>query len=167
MNGYDSSMGANSNPAARAFGAALGCGALGMTSYYMPINKNTFVEEAFDVLKKETQSKIDVLTLSGDEIANNKLTNKNKIFLNEMGVMETLDAVKDKCKELREGITDSFKVKELKGDFDRNFEMYKKSASSRDNTVSQAMKNIKLSRLGWGAAIGAVVGIAFSLMKNN
>lgn len=163
MNGYDASMTSRPNPGARALGAALGCGVVGMAAYYIPVDKNTFVDEAFSVLKKDTQLKTDRLTLCADEIAANKLTNKNKMFLNDLRVAETLDAVKAKCSELREGVSDSFKVKNIKEEFDRNFQLYKKSAAARDNTVSKAMSNIKWSRFGWGAAIGAVIGLALSL----
>lgn len=165
MNGYSTSVGAPSNSVAGTFGAALGCGVLGMGAYYIPIRKNDFVDEAFNVAKKETKATMDVLTLSANEIAENRLSNQNKIFLNQINVLETVDAVKDKCKELHESITDSIKVKSLKSQFDQNFEMYKKSAASMDNTASKAMENLKRTRLGWGAGIGAAIGIALSLIS--
>lgn len=150
-------------------GATLLGGALGMTCYYLPVTKSGFVNEAFNVTKKLAEKDIFDLTSAAEEISKNKVSNESKILLHRLGVAESVDAIKDKCKTIRENITDPVKVKAMKKDFSDNFKRYKKDASLMDTVTAKAMSNIKWNGFKWGMGLGAVLGGALSLLttKNN
>lgn len=145
-------------------GATLLGGIVGMTCYYLPVAKDTFVNEAFKVTKKNAENDIKAMKEAADEIAKNKLSNESKILLHRLGVAETIEAIKDKCKALKDGVTDTVTVKALKKDFADNFKKYKKDASLMDTVTSKAMSNIKWNGFKWGMGIGAVLGTALSLV---
>ena len=165
---YDAAM--NPIPAqrpsekSRRIGATLMGGMLGMTCYYLPISKDTFVNSAFSVVRKNAEKDIKTLTLAAEEISKNRLSEENRIILKEMGVDETQAAISAKCKELKESITDPDTVKNLKKSFAENFKKYKKDASLMDAVTSKAMSNIKWNGFKWGMGIGAVLGAALSLI---
>ncbi len=148
----------------RRVGATLMGGMLGMTCYYLPISKDTFVNSAFRVTRKNAEKDIKTLTLAAEEISKNKLSEENRIILKEMSVAENLSAISEKCKELKESITDPDTVKNLKKSFADNFKKYKKDASLMDSVTSKAMSNIKWNGFKWGMGIGAVLGAALSLI---
>jgi len=145
-------------------GATLLGGALGMSCYYLPITKSGFVNEAYNVTKKQAESNIKNLNLAAEEMTKKSLSNESKIFLHNLGVAETFDAIKAKCKSIRESITDPATVKAMKKDFSDNFKKYKKDASLMDTVCAKAMSNIKWNGFKWGMGIGAVLGGALSLL---
>ena len=101
---------ASVSPRSKRIGATVLGGLLGMTCYYLPVNKDLFVGTAFSVARKNAEKNIKALEIAADEISKNKLTNENKIFLTQMGVSENLQSIAQKCKELKESITDKDKV---------------------------------------------------------
>lgn len=169
MNNYDASMnygGAYPAPTSKSkkAGAALMGGLLGMTCYYLPISKDVFVNEAFRVTKNNAEKDMKALEQAAGEISKNNVSGESKILLKRLGVSETIDAIADKCKTLRASITDPATVKAMKADFDSNFKSYKKQASLMDTNTAKAMSNIKWNGFKWGAAVGAVLGLALSLV---
>ena len=145
-------------------GATLLGGAAGMTCYYLPVTKAGFINESYRVTKRIAEKNIEGLTTAANEISKKKLTNESKILLHQLGVAETIDAIKDKCKNLKESITDPATVKAMKKDFSDNFKKYKKDASLMDTVTAKAMSNIKWNGFKWGMGIGAVLGGALSLL---
>lgn len=169
MNNYDASMnygGAYPAPTSKSkkAGAALLGGLVGMTCYYLPVGKDVFVNEAFRVTKNCTEKDIKGLEEAAAEISKDKLSSEGKLLLRRLGVSETVDAVADKCKTLKESLANPTNVKNMKADFDKNFKSYKKQASLMDTNTAKAMSNIKWNGFKWGAAIGAVLGLALSLV---
>lgn len=163
LNYYNSS---NSKPSdkSKMLGAALLGGLLGTTCYYLPVSKDTFVNVAYGVKKNNVENDIKALTQAADEISKNKITNESKILLNRLGLNELIDEISNKCRELKEGITDADTVKSMKKDFADNFKKYKKDASLMDTVTSKAMSTIKWNGFKWGMGIGAVLGLALSLV---
>ena len=165
---YDASINYLQRPTvsekSKRIGATLLGGIAGMTCYYLPISKDTFVNEAYRVTKKNAENDIKALNLAADELSKNKLSNETKILLHRMGIAENIDAIKDKCKNLRESVTDAAAVKTMKKDFADNFKKYKKDASLMDTVTAKAMSNIKWNGFKWGMGIGAVLGGALSLI---
>ena len=72
-------------------GAVLGM--VGMNAYFLPVTKDRFVRNAFDITRELTEDKIDLLNESAIQIANKKLRPENKIFLSQLGVSENIDAI--------------------------------------------------------------------------
>ena len=164
---YDASMNYGTSPVStrsKRIGATLLGGMLGMTCYYLPISKDTFVNTAFSVTRKNAENDIKILTQAAEEIHKKKLSDENKIFIRRLGVAETLDDIGQKCKDLRESVTDPTTVKALKKDFADNFTKYKKDASLMDTVAAKAMSNIKWNGFKWGMGIGAALGAAISLI---
>ena len=145
-------------------GATLLGGATGMLCYYLPVTKAGFINESYRVTKRIDEKDIADLTKAANEITKNKLSNESKIVLHQLGVSESIDAIKDKCKNLKESITDPTTVKAMKKDFSDNFKKYKKDASLMDTVTAKAMSNIKWNGFKWGMGIGAVLGGALSLL---
>ena len=133
-------------------GAVLGM--VGMNAYFLPVTKDRFVRNAFDITRELTEDKIDLLNESAIQIANKKLRPENKIFLSQLGVSENIDAINDKCLELKKSITDSDIVKNMKKSFEDNFKTFKKSEASMDIVASKAFSKIRLTNFTWGTVIG-------------
>ena len=145
-------------------GATLLGGMLGMACYYLPVSKDTFVNEAFRVTKRNAEKDIQALSTAAEEFSKHKLTNESKILLHRLNVTESFEAIKEKCKALTESVTDSDRVKALKKDFADNFKRYKKDASLMDSVTAKAMSNIKWNGFKWGMGIGAALGAALSML---
>ncbi len=152
------------SPKSKRVGSTILGGLLGMTCYYLPVNKDVFVNTAFRVTKRNAEKDIKTLQTIADEISKDKLSNESKIFLNGMGVNETISSIADKCRELKESITDKNKVTILKKEFADNFKKYKKDESLMDTVTSKAMGTIKWNGFKWGMGIGALLGAALSLL---
>lgn len=144
----------------KAIGAGTALGVIGMSAYHLPVTKNRFVRTAYNVQKGLTEDIIERLNDSADEVAKNKVTPETKVFLNEHGVAETLDAISNKCIELKKSITDKNAVKTLKEYFANNFKDFKKSEELADVISSKALSRIRWTNLGWGAFIGFILGNA-------
>ena len=152
------------SPRSKRIGATVLGGLIGMTCYYLPVNKDLFVGTAFNVARKNTEKNIKALEIAADEISKNKLTNENKIFLAQIGVSENLQAIAQKCRELKESITDKDKVIALKKDYAANFKQYVKDESLMDTVTSKAMSTLRWNGFKWGMAIGGLLGAALSLL---
>ena len=151
-------------PRSKKAGAALLGGIAGMTCYYLPISKDTFVNVAFSAKQKSVDDDINGLKQAADEISKNKVTNESRILLNRLGIGENLQEISDKCKALKEQNTDTDTVKSIKKEFADNFKSYKKDASKMDSIAAKAMSTIKWNGFKWGMGIGAVLGLALSLV---
>ena len=148
------------NNNSKSIGAGTALGIIGMSAYHLPINKNRFVRTAYNVQKNLTEDIIERLNDSADEVAKNKVTPETKVFLSEHGVAETLDAISDKCRDLKKSITDKNAVKTMKEYFSNKFKNFKKSEELADIVSSKALSRIRWTNLGWGAVIGFILGNA-------
>lgn len=147
-----------SNNKAKAVGAGAVLGLVGMNAYFLPVTKDRFVRTAFNMVRENTEDTIERLNESAVQIVNKKIRPENKMFLSQLGVTETIDAINAKCVELKKSVTDADAVKLLKKGFEDNFKNFKKSEALMDNVVSDAFRRIRWTNFTWGAAIGFVLG---------
>ena len=88
------------NRKSMAMGAGLGV--VGMSAYYLPITKNRFVRNAFDVTKGIAEDKLEILNDSALELTKRgELSGDRAVFLRELGVAEDLDSISRKCSEIK------------------------------------------------------------------
>ncbi len=147
----------NSNRS-KAIGAGAVLGMVGMNAYFLPVTKDKFVRTAFNIIKEDTQDKLDILNESAEQIANKNLKQKNKLFLAQLGLDENIDSINAKCIELKKSITDTLSVKNTKQFFEDNFKTFKKSEASMDDVASRAFSRIKWTNFTWGTVIGFILG---------
>lgn len=147
----------NSNKS-KAIGAGAVLGMVGMNAYFLPVKKDRFVRTAFNIVKEETQDKLDMLEDSAIQITNKNLKPKNKLFLSQLGLDENIDVINAKCIELKNYITDKMSVKDIKQFFEDNFKTFKKSEASMDDVASRAFSRIKWTNFTWGTVIGFILG---------
>lgn len=157
------SMNVNNNKANLGMGATLGV--VGMSAYYLPVTKNRFIRTAYDIRKEMSEDKIELLNKSAEEISKKKLSAESKIFLKDIGVNENVDDIANKCAELKKTFTDDNLVKTMKKYYADNFKNFKKSEALMDTVSSKAFSRIKWRNLGWGAAIGFILGSVASSVK--
>ena len=72
-----------------------------MSAYYLPVRKDRFVRNAYDIMKEQSEEKI----LKLNEVALNlsdggRLKPEQRLFLSQEGVTETFDAVNTKDEKL-------------------------------------------------------------------
>ena len=60
-------------------GATLGV--VGMNAYFLPVTKDRFVRNAYNIHKEIAEDKIELLNKSAEELSKNKLSSESKIFL--------------------------------------------------------------------------------------
>ncbi len=157
------------NPAAerkRKIGATLAGGLIGMNAYYLPVNKDIFVQRAFDITKEQTQAQIATLAKIAKEVDKKSITTESKMILQEMGLPEDVNAIAQKCIELDNNITDTYSVKNLKDKFKKNYDTFRKQPSLMDKTSNEAFRAVKKTKFKWGAGIGATIGLALSLLTS-
>ncbi|MCM1010323.1 MAG: hypothetical protein NC390_05555 [Fusobacterium sp.] len=150
----------------RAIGMTMTGGLIGMTAYYTPVKKDSFVQQAFDVTKKDADEKIVALRGIAQEVEQNNLSTQSKMVLQDMGLAEDVVEITNKCSEIDKKVTDSVSVKALKDDFSRNFDSYKKNSALMDNTCAEAFRAIKRSKFAWGVGVGSAIGLALSLLAS-
>lgn len=150
----------------RKLGATIAGGMLGMNAYYIPISKDSFVNRAFDITKKEADEQIATLKSIAEEVAKGEVSTESKMILQDMGVAENVSAITNKCTALDKSVSDPSAVKALKQNFSRNFANYKKNAALMDNTCAKAFKAVKQNKFKWGVGIGAGIGLALGLMSS-
>lgn len=150
-----------------AVGMTMAGGLIGMTAYYLPVQKGSFVQQAFDITKKEAEEEIVTLKNIAEEVTQNKVTTQSKMILQDMGLTEDVVQITNKCSEIDKKVTDSVSVKSIKDDFSRNFEAYKKNSALMDNTCAEAFKAVKKNKFTWGLGIGAAIGLALSLLASS
>jgi hypothetical protein len=152
---------------AKAMAYGVGLGTIGMAAYHIPPTKNRYIEEAFNVVRKEALDNIDGLNESALALTkNNRLSSEQKVFLSRLGVNETLVDIDTKVKSLKDSITDTVTIKNLKQNFAATFDACKKNVVERDDISMRAFRNIKLKNLAWGASIGAITGYVIGMMKS-
>lgn len=152
------------NRKSMAMGAGLGV--VGMSAYYLPITKNRFVRNAFDVTKGIAEDKLEILNDSALELTKRgQLSGDKAIFLRELGVAEDLDSISRKCSEIKNTITDSDSVKNMKKTFADSFKDMKKNESLIDNISAKAFSKIRWTNFCWGAGIGFVFGNVLGATK--
>lgn len=157
------------NPAAakkRKIGAMMAGALIGMNAYYLPVNKDLFVQRAIDIAKEKTNAQIAVLAKIAKEVDNKSVTTESKMILQEMGLSQDVKAITQKCIELDKKINDKTSVKNLKDDFVKNFDTFKKNPSLMDNTSNEAFRGVKRTKFKWGAGIGAAIGLALGLLTS-
>ena len=137
-------------------GATLGV--VGMNAYFLPVTKDRYVRNAYNIHKEIAEDKIELLNKSAEELSKNKLSSESKIFLKDISVAENIDDIANKCAELKKSFTDDGLVKTLKTSYANNFKNLKSSEALRDTISSKAFSRIKWTNLGWGAAIGFILG---------
>lgn len=153
--------GINGQDRSKSMGTGALLGMAGMSAYYLPVTKGRFVRTAFNLVKEDVEDKVELLNKAAVEITEKKLKPENKLFLSQLGIADTVDAINAKCIELTKSITDKDAVKAMKKEFDDNFKTFKKSEALMDNISSQAFSKIRWSNFGWGAVIGFVLGSVF------
>lgn len=148
---------------AKAIGAGSVLGLVGMTAYYLPITKDRFVRNSYDIVKIKTKSDIEQLNEAGIALSKRNLTSEQKLFLSQMEVSEDLDSINTKVSDLKKILTDNDTVKDLKQGFLDNFKNFKKSEALMDPISTKALQKIRWTNFGWGAFIGFVLGSVMSL----
>ena len=151
---------------AKTMAYGVGLGTIGMAAYHIPPKKNRYIEEAFNVVRNEALDNIDGLNESALALTkNNRLSAEQKVFLSRLGVNETLADIDAKVRALKDSITDTDTIKNLKQGFADTFDACKKNVVERDDISRKAFRNIKLKNLAWGAGIGMVTGVVLGVMK--
>ena len=147
----------------QAIGAGSVLGLVGMSAYYLPITKNRFVRNSYDVVKQRAKSDIEQLDEIAIALNNKNLKSEQKIFLSQMRIGETLDEINGKVIELKKLFTDNDVVKTLKQGFLDNYQSFKTSEALLDPVSTKALQKIRWTNFGWGTFIGFVLGSVLSL----
>lgn len=147
----------------KAIGAGAVLGMAGMTAYYLPITKDRFVRNSYDIVTSKTKSDIEMLDEAALALSNKNLKNEHKLFLSQLGVDETIEAINTKVAELKKSLTDSDTVKNLKEGFLENFQNFKKSEALADPITTKALQKIRWTNFAWGTVIGFILGSVISL----
>lgn len=142
----------------KSIGAGACLGLIGMNAYFLPVTKDRFVRTAFNIVKEDTEDKLEFFKNSAIQVMDKKVKPENKLFLLQQGVAEDVEAINAKCVELKKSITDKDIVSVLKKGLEDNFKSFKKSEALMDNVASDAFKRIRWSNFTWGAAIGFIFG---------
>ena len=150
----------------KAISSGVGLGTVGMLAYHLPVTKGRYVSEAFNVVKNEALDNIAGL----DEVAleltkRNRTTPEQKVFLSRLGVAEDVVDIDNKVRALKESITDTDTIKNLKQSFADAFDVCKKNVVERDAISMKAFKNIRWTNLAWGAGIGLVTGYVLGIIN--
>ncbi len=151
-------MSMNVNNAKSNLGMGATLGVVGMSAYYLPVTKDRFIRNAYDIRKEMAEDKIELLNKSAEELSKKKLSSESKIFLKDIGVAENIDDIANKCAELKKSFTDDGLVKTMKTYYADNFKNFKKSEALMDTVTSKAFSRIRWTNFGWGAAIGFILG---------
>ena len=150
----------------KAMAYGLGLGTAGMLAYHLPISKCRYVNTAFNVVRNEALDNIEGLNDTAlSLVKNNRVTPEQKIFLARLGVPENLGDIDTKVKALKDSITDTATIKNLKEGFANAFETCKKNVVERDAISMKAFKKIRWTNLAWGAGIGVVLGFVMGMIK--
>ncbi len=152
---------------AHAIGAGAVFGLAGMTAYYLPITRDRFVRNSYDIVRSKSKSDIEKLDEVALAITNKKLKAEHKLFLAQMGVEENVDSINSKIGELKKSLTDPDIVKNLKEKFLENFKNFKKSEALADPISTKALQKIRWTNFTWGAAIGFIIGSVISMRADD
>ena len=146
-------------------GLAIAGGLLGMTAYYLPVSKDSFVNKAFEMKRNENFDDIRRLRDIAEEVEKEKLSTESKMILEQMGLTEDISAITRKCDALEKEVTDVASVKTIKDYFIDSFESCKKNTRLMDAQSADAYKAVKRSKFWWGVGIGSGIGLALGLIN--
>lgn len=146
-----------------AIGSGVLLGLAGMSAYYLPVTKDRFVRNSYDVVKNKAKTNIELLDEAALAISGKKLNNEQKLFLSQLGVSEDVVSINSKVAELKKTLTDGDTVKQLKQKFLENFKDFKKSEALVDPVSIKALQKIRWANFAWGAVIGFVLGNVIGL----
>ncbi|MDR1327942.1 MAG: hypothetical protein LBJ74_06005, partial [Heliobacteriaceae bacterium] len=135
----------------------LGCLA-GMTAYFIPVNKDVFVNRAFEESKKEVQTDISQLKKAEQELRKGSLSRESEGYLAKRNVNGAVNDVVNELRTQEDRITMPDSVKSIKEELANNFNNLKKEARLRSNPESKAFQAIKWNNFAWGVGICAAVG---------
>lgn len=152
---------------AHAIGTGAVLGLVGMSAYHLPITKNRFVRNSYDIVKDNAKNDIEMLDEAALAISGNNLKNEHKLFLKQMGVSESVDSINSKVVELKKTLTDPDTVKQMKEGFLENFKNFKKSEALVDPISIKALQKIRWTNFTWGAVIGFVLGNVISMRMDD
>lgn len=141
-------------------------GLIGMNAYYMPIKKDVFVQRGFDMVRDTAKEDIERLTAIAQEVAKNKLSTESRLYLQNLGISEDINAISAYCKALEDSVTDSLAVKNIKDGFIDSFDTHGKNTHLMDSLSSDAYRAVRRNKFKWGVGIGAGIGLALGLITS-
>lgn len=150
----------------RVLGMAVAGGLIGMNAYYLPVNKDVFVQRAFDMTRNDAFDDISRLRDIAIEVDKEDVSTESKMILQQMGVAEDRGAIANKCIELENKVTDKGSVKALKDSFATAFDNFKKNTHKMDALCSDAYREVRRNKFRWGVGIGAGIGLALGWMSS-
>lgn len=141
-------------------------GLIGMNAYYMPVKKDVFVQTGFDLAREKANFEIDKLKKIAQEVAKRKVSTESRIFLQNMGLTEDVNAISAQCSAIKDNVTNSASVKAIKDGFINSFDTHGKKTHLMDAVSSDAYNAVRFSHFKWGIGIGAAVGLALGLISS-
>ena len=150
----------------RIVGMTLAGGLIGMTGYYIPVQKDVFVQRAFDMTRNDAYDDISRLRDIAVEVDNGEVSTESKMILQQMGVAEDRTAIANKCIELENKVTDKTSVKTLKDGFASAFDNAKKKTHKMNALCSDAYREVRRNKFRWGVGIGSDIGLALGLLSS-
>lgn len=141
-------------------------GLIGMNAYYMPVKKDVFVQRGFDMARDKANERIERLTKIAKEVSKNNVSTESRLYLQNLGVAEDVDAISAACSALENDITDSTAVKNIKDKFIDSFDTHGKNTHLMDDLSSDAYRAVRRNKFKWGVGIGAGIGLAIGLITS-
>ncbi len=141
-------------------------GLVGMNAYYMPVQKDVFVQRGFDMVRDKADEQIERLTKIAREVAKNKVTTESRLYLQNLGVAEDVDAISRECTAIEESVSDSASVKNIKDSLIDSFDKHGKKTYLMDDLSSDAYRAVRRNKFKWGLGIGAGIGLALGLISS-
>ena len=169
INQYPTPYYSPSSPTSRKrkiIGATLVGGLIGMNAYYIPVDKDIFVQRAFEMKRDENYRQIETLKNIAQEVEKNKVSTESKMILQEMNLFEDVTDITNKCMQLENEISETNSVKNIKDRFIDSFDRCKKHMSIMDSPASDAYKAVRKNKFYWGIGIGSAIGLALGLMTS-
>ena len=135
----------------------------GMSAYYLPVRKDSFVRNDYEIIKNNSEEKILKFNEAAMNISSgNRLKAEQRLFLSQEGIAETVADINAKVNDLRKIIIDNNHIKTVKEDLANNFANFKKSEALRDAVASKSFQKIRWTNFAWGAGIGFVLASVLS-----
>ncbi len=157
----------NSNNNGKVLGTGVAAGVVGMSAYYLPVTKDRFVREAYNIVKEDTEDQLKVFNEVAAAKLSGRIKTEHKLLLSQYGIPDDLTAINNKISDLRKNILDNNVVKNIKQGFADNFKDYRTSEALMDVTASKAFRNIKWRSFAWGTGIGFVLGCVLGSRPSN
>ncbi len=148
----------------RKLGMTVAGGLIGMNAYYLPVNKDVYVQRGFDMTRDEANSQVRTLKQIAKNIEKQSMTTEDKMFLQQLGLPEDVTAITNHCKSLEEKVTNPASVKQIKDKYIKAFDTNNKKTHLMDAVCSDAYRAVKRNKFWWGVGIGSGIGLALGLM---